>query len=117
MLIEHREYGKHGVTGDPIKNLFAFAPGFHERFVPQNCQLLREGGLLYIKQFLELTDTSLALSELTEQHQSIRIGHHSHQRTGPVGGSPHRGQIEVGGHGHGMRKKEKNLNNIHENKL
>ena len=79
----------HRVAGQPIKDLPALATGADELFLAQHPQLLRQRGLHDAEQGLQLADRLLALAQLAQQQQPVRIGQRLHQRAGLAGGAAH----------------------------
>jgi hypothetical protein len=61
--------------GDSVEHEFSLTTRLNQALGPQHPKLLRETGLLNARELLELPHGTLALRELTQQDQSILIGH------------------------------------------
>src|SRR5690606_24255801 len=75
----------------------------HELFLAQHGELLRERGLAHAERLLQLADAALALGELAQDHQPVRVRQRLHQAAGILGGALHGREVDgAGNRGHGF---------------
>lgn len=65
----------HLTAGQRVIDILGFAAGDHESVATQTGKMLREGGLTEADDLLELGNAPLAIQQLAQDEQPMRIAH------------------------------------------